>query len=100
MKKILCIAACAAAVCSVFAGCDARDGRVDDGRNHTIFDTNTSSYYNNSYTGSMRMTETETNRGGVIHETTSMVGEVGEDIVDGAKNIGSAIASDVSDMTH
>lgn len=97
MKKVLCIAACAAAVCSVFAGCDARDGRVDDGKDHDLFDRDTSSYYTASYTSSVRMTDTDTNRGGVIHDTTSMIGEVGEDIVDGARNIGSSIASNVSD---
>lgn len=101
MKKLICLAACAVAACSALTGCDMKDGRINDGKNHNVFDTESRVTVSseNRTTSRVVVRGTDTDRG-VLHDTASMIGDVGEDIAEGAENIGSSIVSNVSDATH
>ncbi len=97
MKKLLFLTACAIAI--FMSACDAKDGKIDDGKDRRLFPTESIVSNNTGRTNSNNSYNSNKDDG-VIHHTASTIGEVGEDIVDGAKNIGSAAASNVSDAFH
>ncbi len=102
MKKIIAIAACAALAASALAACDSRDGRIDDNSRPSVVSGTTSQRMNESKKSTSRAQSrnADTHSGeGVLHDTASMIGEVGEDIADGADNIGSSVTSNFNDMT-
>ena len=104
MKKIIAIAACAVLAASALSACNTTDGKVGNNRDDYPYSTERDNQTTASRrVDSSRMTsslnESHTD-GGVIHDTVSMVGDVGEDIAEGVDNIGSSVESNVSDMLH
>ena len=117
MKKAFAAIAGMLTIIAAFTACNAQDGRVED--NSIV--PNTSSVREaernrtdrtNNINNSSRITEnrssmissknnnnTNDNKG-VIHDVGSMTGTVIEDAADGIDNIGSSIASNVSDAMH
>lgn len=102
IKKFSLIAACAVLAASALGACDARDGKIDDNSRTAVISndgrtTDTTSRRTVSRTTSSRAVNSTHSGEGVIHDTASMIGDVGEDIVEGAENIGSSVASNVND---
>ena len=101
MKRFLAIAACTLAAASALSACDARDGKINrDGNAGTVAaNTTISRNSRSSVTSSMitRDNDSHTDRG-VLHDTASTIGEVGEDIADGADKVGSSVKSNINDV--
>lgn len=97
MKRFLAIAACAVLAASALSACDASDGKVGRGSSMPAVTSRTDM---TSRTTSSRTTVRDNGShtdDGVLHDTASMIGDVGEDIADGADNIGSSVKSDLND---
>lgn len=98
MKKLALILACAlAAAC--FAGCDTKNGRVDANSTQGIIDDSERTAERRDSASRRDRSKADTD-GGVLHHTASTIGEVGEDIVEGAEDVGSSVMSNISDATH
>ena len=101
MKKLLAFAACALIAAAALSACDAKDGRIDDNSSRMTISHNETTGKNSRMSTSSRSTGrnngSHTDDEGVLHDTASMIGEVGEDIADGADNIGSSVKSNVND---
>ena len=104
IKKASALFACALLMASALCACDAKDGKIDD-NSSVIMKTESRADMTSRKTAS-RKTASETasvttdrdNSGdGVLHDTASMVGEVGEDIAQGADNIGSSVTSNLDE---
>ena len=99
MKRIIAAAVCAMAVAAALSACSARDGRVDDNNTSVMISNEDRTLRNNTSRSISRKTDSHSDNG-VLHNTASMVGEVGEDVADGMNDIGSSIVSNVSDAMH
>lgn len=106
MKKFIAIAACAVLAASALSACSTNDGRVGNNRDEYPYTTDNQTTASRRAASSRMESRMESSAneshtdGGVIHDTVSMVGDVGEDIVEGVDNIGSSVESNVSDMLH
>ena len=121
MKKTLALAACIMSIMAVFTACNTNDGKVNNANNtnnnntastvsrvdnvygnDTALDRTTDVRDNNSrvVTNDREVIDNNNGNDGVIHDVGSMVGTGIEDAADGIENIGSSVASNISDATH
>ena len=99
MKKLMAVAACAVFAAGALCACDSRDGRIND-RKETVSVVVSERVDSRMDSSRVQSRTSGTHSGeGVLHDTASMIGEVGEDIADGAENIGDSVKSDVKDIT-